>query len=107
MMNRLVIVARLRDGSHERALDLIRTGPPFSPDEQGLSSHGVYLTSTDVVFVFEASAVEWIVNDIVNDPVIAAAFAPWHALVDGPPRIAHEHYFWSRDSGDSRVELTF
>jgi hypothetical protein len=104
-MNRLVIVARLNEGAHADAQELIAAGPPFEPDELGFHRHGVYLTATDVVFVFEAPEVEWLVNDIIDHPVFAAALAPWRGMVDGPPRFAHEHYFWARGQDEVGVGL--
>ena len=104
-MNRLVIVARLQDGAHTRAEELIEEGPPFEPDELGFHRHGVYLTATDVVFIFEAPEVEWLVNDVIDDPIFAAALAPWRGLVDGPPRLGHERYFWSRAEEKSGIGL--
>lgn len=95
-MNRLIIVARLRDDAHDEAEILLREGPPFEPERSGLERHGAYLTAGEVVFVFEAPEVEWIVNDIVDDPAIAAVFGPWEKLIEGTPRLAHEHYYWSR-----------
>jgi hypothetical protein len=95
-MNRLLIVARLKDGAHEEAEALLRQGPPFDPEDLGLHRHSAYLTAGEVVFVFEAPEVEWIVNDLIDDPVIAAFLAPWQKLVDGPPRLAHERFYWSR-----------
>jgi hypothetical protein len=96
-MNRLMVVARLKDGSHEEAEKLLRQGPPFDAEELGFHRHGAYMTAGEVVFLFEAPEVEWIVNDIVDDPVISAAFGPWQNLIDGTPRLAHERFFWSRE----------
>jgi len=96
-MNQLVIVARLRDGKHDEAEALLGGGPPFDPAELGLHRHSAYLTATDVVFVFEAPEVQWIVDGIIDDPVLSTALAPWRALVDGPPRMAHERYYWARE----------
>jgi hypothetical protein len=48
------------------------------------------------VFLFEAPEVEWIVETIVDDPVLSTALSPWRTLTEGPPRIAHEYYFWTR-----------
>ena len=93
-MNRLVIVARLRPGKHEEAEALLREGPPFDPDELGLHRPAAYLTASEVVFMFEAPEVEWIVNDIIDDPVLSTAFGPWHAIVEEPPRLAHERFYW-------------
>jgi len=97
-MNRLMIVARLHEGAHEEAEALIANGPPFDAEELGFHRHAVYLTAGEIVFLFEAPEVEWIVNDIVDDPVVSAAFEPWHRLVEGAPRLAHERYYWSRES---------
>ena len=95
-MNRLLITARLKEGAHDEAEALIRRGPPFDPEELGLHSHSAYLTAGEVVFVFEAPEVEWIVNDLVDDPILSGAFGTWQKLVEGTPRIAHERYYWSR-----------
>ena len=104
-MNHLVIVARLQEGKHEEAEALLRGGPPFEPEELGLHRHAAYLSASEVVFVFEAPEVEWIVSDIVDDPVLSTALAPWRALVEGPPRIAHERYYWARDEKQTGVEV--
>ena len=103
-MNRMLIVARLRPGKHMEAESLLRNGPPFDPEELGFHRHSVYLTQTEVVFFFEAPEVEWLV-DIVDDPVLSTAFAPWRALIDGPPRIAHERFYWSRELEHTGVGL--
>jgi hypothetical protein len=49
--------------------------------------------------------VEWLVNDIIHDVVISAAFGPWQKLVEGSPRLAHERLYWSRESGKLGVGL--
>jgi hypothetical protein len=74
----------------------MREGPPFDPASLGLERHAAYLTAGEVVFVFEATEVEWIVNDIVDDPAVAVFFGPWEKLIEGTPRLAHEYYYWSR-----------
>jgi hypothetical protein len=104
-MNRLVIAARLLPNTHDQAEALLRRGPPFEPGAIGLHLHGAYLTASEVVFVFEAPEVEWIVSDIGNDPILSTAFAPWRAILDGPPRVAHELYFWSRDEVHAPIGL--
>ena len=102
-MDRLAIVARLKEGKHEQVEALLKKGPPFDPDELGLRRHSVYLTATEIAFFFEAPEVEWIVNDIIDDPVLSTAFGPWRELIDGPPRMAHERYFWSRETAEAPV----
>jgi hypothetical protein len=104
-MNRVMIVARLREGAHGEAEALIASGPPFDPKEFGFHCHAAYLTAGELVFLFEAPEVEWIVNDIINNPVISAAFGPWHNLIDGTPHLAHERYYWSGESSKLKVGL--
>ena len=104
-MNRLLIVARLHEGAHDEAEALIAKGPPFDPEELGFHRHAAYLTADEIVFLFEAPEVEWIVNDIVDDPVLSAAFVPWQKLIDGTPRLAHERFYWSRNEGRLGVGL--
>jgi hypothetical protein len=104
-MDRLVIVARLQEGKHAEAEKLLREGPPFEPEELGLHRHGAYLTATEVAFVFEAPQVEWIVNDLIDDPMASSAFGPWRALIEGTPRLAHERFYWSREGAKLGVGL--
>ncbi len=104
-MNRLMIVARLNEGAHEEAEALLREGPPFDPEELGFHRHAAYLTAGEVVFLFEAPEVEWIVNDIVDDPVISSAFGPWQKLIESTPRIAHERFYWSREESSVGIGL--
>jgi hypothetical protein len=93
-MKRLMIVARLRPDAHDEAERLLRQGPPFDPESFGLERHATYLTAGEVVFVFEAPEVEWIVNELIDDPTVAAFFGPWERLIDTPPRLALERYYW-------------
>ena len=104
-MDRLMIVARLQPGIQEKAEELLRKGPPFDPEELGLHRHGAYLTSHEVVFLFEAPEVEWIVNDLVDDPVLSSAFGSWRAILAEPPHLAHERYHWSREHEKTGVGL--
>jgi len=104
-MHRLVITARLRQGAHDEAEAVLRHGPPFDPDALGLHRHSAYLTAGEIVFVFEAPEVEWIVNDLVDDPVLSGAFGSWRKLIDGSPRLAHERYHWARGENALGVGL--
>ncbi len=96
-MNRIVIVARLLPDSRARIEELLESGPPFDPRELGLTLHTVHLTATEAVFTFEAPEVEWIVDDLLDDPVLAGAFAAWMPHLDGSPRLAQPRFAWSRD----------
>ena len=98
-MERIALVARLKPGSEEHAAALIQAGPPFDPGERGFDRHAVYLSAGEVVFVFEGQEVEWLVDEIVNEPsggTVSAALGAWRDLVEGPPRIARAAYGWER-----------
>lgn len=104
-MNRLMVIARLKEDAHDEAERLLREGPPFDVEELGLHRHGAYLTAGEIVFFFEAPEVEWIVNDIVDNPAMSRAFRAWENLVAGPPRLAHERFYWSRDDAKLGIGL--
>jgi hypothetical protein len=104
-MNRLMIIAKLKQGSREKAETLLAQGPPFDPEELRFHRHGAYLTPDEVVFLFEAHDVEWVVNEIVDDPRLSSAFGQWSELIDGTPRLAHERFYWSRESEKLGVGL--
>jgi hypothetical protein len=96
-MERVAIVARLKEGSGPRAAELIAAGPPFDLAQTGIAHHSVYLSASEVVFVFEGHEVEWMVDDLINDPFqpkLQSAFDGWRSIVDGSPRIAREQFGW-------------
>jgi hypothetical protein len=100
-MEQLATVARLKPGAESQAAELIEKGPPFDPGESGLDRHAVYLSAGEVVFVFEGREVEWIVEELVDEPfrwLAADALEEWRPLVDGEPRIARPAYVWTRES---------
>jgi hypothetical protein len=104
-MEQIAVIASLREGMHERAKALLADGAPFDPATEGFTRHAVYLSSHEVVFVFEAHEVEWIVDDVVSEPFrwsVAEAFDAWRPLVDGEPRIGRVVYSWERESAQAR-----
>jgi len=80
-MKRLVIVGRVRSDAHAQALEVIRRGPPFDPAARAFDRHNVYLSTGEVIFVFEAVAeVEWRVDDLISDfgaHAVHDAFEAW------------------------------
>ena len=96
-MQRIVVTAKLKPGSHDAAAQVLRAGPPYDPADLGLVRHGAYLGTSEVVFLFEGPDVEHRLRDLVNDPVASAAFAAWGPLLDGTPAAAHELFHWEAD----------
>jgi hypothetical protein len=93
-MQRVVVTAKLKLGSHAAAAEIVGAGPPYDPGELGLVRHAIYLSDSEVVFVFEGLDVEQQLRDLVNDPVVSAAFAAWGPLLEGTPSVVHEVFYW-------------
>lgn len=96
-MNRVAVVAPLKYGAYQDAKQLIESGPPFDPTETPLVCHEVFLSDTEVVFVFEGPDVGEAVAQLAADPSVWRAAGAWADLLAGKPRIADESYRWSRD----------
>jgi hypothetical protein len=102
-LERIAIIARLKPGAEPQAAELISAGPPFDPQESGFERHAIYLSATEVMFVFEAHEVEWLVDALVGEPynwMLDEAIDKWRPLVDGPPRIAREVFSWERQPAE-------
>jgi hypothetical protein len=92
--DRAVIVVPLREGAREEAEALIRRGPPFDPSEVGLGRHGVYLTESEAVFVFEGDA-SLFGHYLAGPGVFVQAMAAWRPLIEGRARYGDPVYTWS------------
>jgi DNA helicase HerA-like ATPase len=96
-MQRVAVIAKLKDGAAERARELVREGPPFDPDKLGFERHVVYVSDDEIVFVFEGARVGALVRTLAAaDGDVKNAFAAWEKLLDGLPRLGHEAFFWER-----------
>jgi hypothetical protein len=94
-MSRAVVVIPLREGASEQAAQLLRSRPPFDPDEIGLDRHHVFLTDEEAVFVFEADDLG-AAERLIGGESFWKAAAAWKDLVAGPPRLAEDAYTWVR-----------
>ena len=94
MTDRLVVIARLRPGSRERAIEILAEGAPYELGEAGFRRHSVFLAEEDVVFLFEGAGIEELVRDLVNDPTRSAPFSVWGPLLEGTPALAREEFYW-------------
>jgi hypothetical protein len=99
-MERVAIIARLKEGSEQRAAELVAAGPPFDLAGTGIVRHSIYVSSNEAVFVFEGHEVEWIVDELIDEPFhyeLQRALAKWREIVEGQPRVAREQYGWQLD----------
>jgi len=103
-MERVAIVARLKPGAAERARQLIVDGPPFELGESGIDRHSVFVSTEEVVFVFEGDQVERVVDDLIDAPFhdeLQGALDKWRAIVEGRPRVARQQFAWERDRAET------
>ena len=100
-LERIVIVARLKEGSAPSAGELVSKGPPFDPEEIGFERHSVHLSPGEVVFVFEGPDAASKLSGLIDNMVASASFSAWGALLEGTPRLAHELFFWERPRSDA------
>ena len=95
-MERLAVIAKLKEGTAEQAATLVRRGPPFDPGESGFERHAVYLSADQVIFLFEADAADRSVQEILANGTRSAALGAWGPLLDQVPQLAVEGYYWKR-----------
>jgi hypothetical protein len=99
-MERVAIIARLKEGSEQRAAELVTAGPPFDLAATGIVRHSIYISTSEAVFVFEGHEVEWIVDELIDEPFhyeLQLALDQWREIVEGQPRVARERYGWQFD----------
>jgi len=72
---RLVLTARLRPGTRERALELAGS-IAAQLETSGFEQLGVYLSEREVVFLVEAREAELLLREILDDPVRATEISP-------------------------------
>lgn len=94
---RVAVVAKLREGSEERATQILAEGAPYPLDGSGFRRHSVFLGAETAIFVFEGSGIEMLVRDLVDDPARSAAFSVWGPLLEGTPALAREAFYWEAD----------
>jgi hypothetical protein len=93
--SRAVLVLPLAEGTTDRVAALLRSGPPFDPEDVGLARHQVFLTESEAVFLFEADTPE-AADRLLTSSKLWADAAAWKDLVAGPPRLADNAYSWVR-----------
>jgi hypothetical protein len=96
-MDRVVLVARLRPDAREDAVKRLaqeRTSPRV---ERAFDRKAIFLSESEIVFLFEGEEVDESLREIFNDPVRSSEIGPWLPLFDGPLHRVPEAYFWERE----------
>jgi hypothetical protein len=92
---RLALVLPLREGMGDRARSLIAEGPPFDIAASGLESHHVFVTDSEVMFLFEGETAAAI-RLLAGQAHLWTVASGWNELLAGPPRVAEDAYSWAR-----------
>ena len=64
--------------------------------ETYLDRHTIFLTETEVIFLFGGKGAHEAVRALFNDPVRSTVIGRWLPLFDGPLHQAEEAYSWSQ-----------
>jgi len=103
---RIAFIVPLREDATDAVRALLAEGPPFDPEALDLTRHLVFLTPSEVVFVFESTVGADALEPLLQDPKLWQSVAAWHDLISGPPRIAEDVFAWERaDRGVDRSLL--
>jgi hypothetical protein len=90
----VAVVAPLKPGAHEQARALVDEGPPFALEESGLTSHHVYLTPYEVVFVFDGPHAREVIEALVGEADVWAAATAWRNCLAAKPYVAEPAFAW-------------
>ena len=99
-MDRFVLTARLKADGRRQALALLAEHSALGMEELEtyLDRHTIFLTETEVIFLFEGKGAQEAVRALFNDPVRSALIGRWLPLFEGPLHQALEAYAWERQA---------
>jgi hypothetical protein len=104
-MDRFVLTARLKPDGRGRALALLAEHSALGMEEletYNLDRHTIFLTETEVIFLFEGKDAQEAVRALFNDPVRSTMVSRWLPLFDGPLHQALVAHSWTRE-GDRLI----
>ena len=97
-MDRFVLAARLKPDGRRRAEALLADHAALGNEEleTAFDRHAIFLSETEVMFLFEGEGAHEAVRALFDDPVRSSLIGHWLPLFDGPLHQAEEAYFWER-----------
>ena len=93
-MDKVVLLARLKDGARERAEQLLTDEARANAPEDAFERGTIFLSDGEVVFLFEGTDAAVTAREVLDDPVRSTVITPWLPLFDGPLHRAHEAHTW-------------
>ncbi len=97
-MDRFVLAARLKPDGYQRAQALLTEHSALGGEdlEKAFDRHVIFMSESEVIFLFEGEGAHESVRALFNDPVRSALIGHWLPLFDGPLHRAEEAYVWER-----------
>jgi hypothetical protein len=93
-MDKVVLLARLKDGAREHAQELLTDEARANAPEDAFERGTIFLSDSEVVFLLEGADAAEAVRAILDDPVRSTVLTPWLPLFEGPLHRAREAYSW-------------
>ena len=97
-MSRVAVVAPIKWGSYQEAKRLVERGPPFDPELTPLVRHEVFLTDTEIIFIFEGPGASDVMGALLGDMSVWAQADEWRKHLAGRPRLADDLFHWEREN---------
>jgi hypothetical protein len=96
MEERVILLAALKPGARDRAMELLEEAADGEEHEAVTERQSVFLSDRDVIFLFEGEDARASVRELINDPVRSTFLGSWLPLLDGPLHRAYEAFFFER-----------
>jgi hypothetical protein len=91
----MVVVVPIKPGALEAVRRLLAAGPPFDPAQLAeLDRHEVFLTETEVIFLFESRLGFEALAPVLTEPEVWATAGALSEHVAGALRVGEEVYSW-------------
>jgi hypothetical protein len=95
-VEQIAVVLPLTPDGLDKARRYVSLGAPFDLAGVSLSRHEVYLSSREAIFVFYGDDACEAIRRLMQEPSVLRRMGGWHALLDGPPRLAEARFSWRR-----------
>jgi hypothetical protein len=97
-VDRFVLAARLKPDGRRRAESLLAEHSALCAKEleAAFDRHAIFLSDTEVIFLFEGEDAHEAVRALFNDPARSTLVGHWLPLFEGPLHQVSEAYLWER-----------